>query len=653
LTEEAMMSAAPFRPAGPRPASAVLTELARLWEQAAHQAAKHGKQVTQKQLAREARVPLATVNSWATGTSSPRNLDQLSAAGSVLALWAGEPPLTAREWSRLIQADQAIRAAASGASGAPAFGCPLPEVMDPFALGVHRPIEIDESSAGRLPPLPPYVRRDHDVRLDAVVAQTSMGCSAIAVLVGGSSTGKTRACWEAIQRLPRQWRLWHPFAPTWPEAVLAALDQVERYTVVWLNETRHYLLHAGLGERVAAGLRTLLGDPARGPVLVLGTLWPEHWDTLTRTAVPGEPDSHAQARALLTGADIAVPESFGGPELQALQDAAPTDARLAQAVAEAEDGRVTQYLAGVPELLARYRNAPAIARGLIHAAMDAHRIGYGPALPRAFLETAAPGYLTSLEWDNTGEHWLEQALAYTAAPCKGVRGPLSRMRPVPGDREAREAERYRLADYLAQASHDRDGPLPPSTFWKALPRQLDPVSPLAFVALLRRARSSGTPGERVSPLAARAAVSSSIAGPRSIGILLRELHKTGEHEAAAVLGERASRHDYTDTQGVVFLLEDLAEVGHIKTLSKLARRSAASVELSEPRAVAHFLLTLVRLGPGDAVDKLLARDPAAHVGISDPKGIADLELMLREVCAHKAADTLIKRASAKTPEARG
>jgi hypothetical protein len=53
------------------------------------------------------------------------------------------------------------------------------------------------------------------------------------------------------------------------------------------------------------------------------------------------------------------------------------------------------------------------------------------------------------------------------------------------------------------------------------------------------------------------------------------------------------------------------------------------------------------------VDKLLARDPAAHVGISDPKGIADLELMLREVCAHKAADTLIKRASAKTPEARG
>ena len=53
--------------------------------------------------------------------------------------------------------------------------------------------------------------------------------------------------------------------------------------MVWLNEAQFYLdpAEAGLGERVAAGLRELLRDPARAPVLVLATLWPGFWDTLT------------------------------------------------------------------------------------------------------------------------------------------------------------------------------------------------------------------------------------------------------------------------------------------------------------------------------------------------------------------------------------
>ena len=97
----------------------------------------------------------------------------------------------------------------------------------------------------------------------------------------------------------------------------------------------------------------------------------------------------------------------------------------------AQDGQVIQFLAGAPELLARYRNAPPAAAALIHAAMDARRLGMGIGLPQAFLEAAAPGYLTDAEWDALGEDWLEQALAYTAVPCKGVRGPLTRIRPRP------------------------------------------------------------------------------------------------------------------------------------------------------------------------------------------------------------------------------
>jgi len=43
---------------------------------------------------------------------------------------------------------------------------------------------------------------------------------------------------------------------------------------VWLNEAQFYLdpAEAGLGERVAAGLRELLRDLGRAPVLVLATI---------------------------------------------------------------------------------------------------------------------------------------------------------------------------------------------------------------------------------------------------------------------------------------------------------------------------------------------------------------------------------------------
>ena len=304
-------------------------------------------------------------------------------------------------------------------------------------LEVHRPVIVDSAGAD-LPVLPPYIRRDHDADLAGVAAGAAGGRSAMAVLVGGSSTGKTRACWEAVHLLPPAWRLWHPFDPTRPEAVLAELPRVGPRTVVWLNETQLYLDTTGdTGERVAAALRTLLTDPDQAPVLVLGTLWPSHWDTLTRDGA-----AHEQARVVLAGTDIPVPPVFTEPALQDLQRAAACDVRLA-AAADAQDGQVTQYLAGVPELLARYRHAPAAAKALIHAAMDARRLGHRTALPHALIEAAAPAYLTDTEWDALGEDWLEQALAYTATPCKGVSGPLTRIRPRPARPGSRDGNDQR------------------------------------------------------------------------------------------------------------------------------------------------------------------------------------------------------------------
>lgn len=136
-------------------------------------------------------------------------------------------------------------------------GVPLAEVTDPFALEVHRPVQPEDAPPG-LPLLPSYVPREHDEVLGRVVRAAAGGRSGIAVLVGGSSTGKTRACWEVLALLRDQdpaWRLWHPIDPSRPDAALRELAGIGPRTVVWLNEAQFYLDPAdgGLGERVAAG----------------------------------------------------------------------------------------------------------------------------------------------------------------------------------------------------------------------------------------------------------------------------------------------------------------------------------------------------------------------------------------------------------------
>ena len=226
----------------------------------------------------------------------------------------------------------------NAAEAAGPAGWPLSEVTDPFDLEVHRPVQPEDAPPG-LPVLPPYVPREHDQVLGQVVRAAADGRSGIAVLVGGSSTGKTRACWEALAPLRDQdppWRLWHPIDPTRPDAALRELPGIGSRTVVWLNEAQFYLdpAEAGLGERVAAGLRELLRDPARAPVLVLATLWPEFWDALTARLAGGD-DRHAQARDLLAGHDIAVPAALTPAQMRQLAGA--EDPRLALAAAAAQE----------------------------------------------------------------------------------------------------------------------------------------------------------------------------------------------------------------------------------------------------------------------------------------------------------------------------
>ncbi|URM98408.1 hypothetical protein LUW76_30940 [Actinomadura madurae] len=325
-----------------------------------------------------------------------------------------------------------------------------------------------------------YVCRAHDQVLAETVSHARKGRSRMLVLVGSSSTGKTRACWEAVQPLAAEgWLLWHPYDPTRAEAALTDLERVAPHTVIWLNEAQHYLGDFQAGERIAAALHTLLTGPSRRPILVLGTLWPEYEDQYTAIPRPGSPDRYSRTRELLAGRTVTVPDTFD-------QDALGTAARLAQngdrLLADAltrtrVDGRVAQDLAGAPELLRRYEHGAPAVRALLEAAMDARRLGIRVHLSQMFLTDAATDYLTDNDWGQLTNDWAEAAYADLARPVHGKQVPLgptnfrpTRYPPMSPPLASATAQpttpMLRLADYLEQHGRaTRHLLCPPASFW--------------------------------------------------------------------------------------------------------------------------------------------------------------------------------------------
>ena len=579
---------------------------ARLAELGTFKAERLGKEPSDRTLAARARLSPTTIGVWLSGNRFPDDVDQLvtvvraiASAARVRRILAPDGLLDTEWWIEAHAAEKRRRDARRPDTGAP--GRPLTEWTDPFALEVHPPVQA-EDPAQELPDLPPYIPRDHDEKLAEVVRAARDGRSGIAVLVGGSSTGKTRACWEILSTLDipnGSWRLWHPLSATPAAVALRDLPLIAPNTVIWLNEAQRYLdTRDRRGEDLAASLRELLRDRARGPVLILATLWPDDWNTLT---VPpprrGEPDPHAQARELLTGHRILVPPAFTKQELRTLAES--SDPRLHQAAEFASDGKVTQFIAGVPELMSRYETAPAPAAALIHAAMDARRLGMGVAIGKSFLVSAAPSYLDDFEWETLDDDWLEQALKYTGKPCKGTRGPLSPIRPRPG--QPAEGPACRLADYLEQhGRRERRAVVPPLGFWVACEALADP-------------------GEL-----------------RALGDAAWEC---GLHRQAARLYKRAAV--LGDAEALALLIERLQELG--PGADRPAWRLAETVSLNDPRALARLLWRLAYAGAADQVSALLERGLVDRVQLDDPEGIALLLDVLQRTPHEKHIDVLLAR----------
>ncbi|MFJ3867651.1 hypothetical protein [Streptomyces nigra] len=464
----------------------------------------------------------------------------------------------------------------SGAPGRP-IGQWEPHELEVHPAGPGSALSPDEPATRALPG---YVLREHDQVLAEAVRDVAAGRSRIVVLVGTSSTGKTRACWEAVQPLSEKgWRLWHPFDPTRAEAALEELCRVEPRTVVWLNEAQHYLGDQAAGERISAAVHQLLIDEERGPVLVLGTLWPEYARQYTALPNPGREDPHSRVRELLAGRTLAVPEAF---DTAALATAAALaeggDWLLADALTRARGSRrITQDLAGAPELLRRYEQATAPARALLDTAMDARRLGVGLHLPQAFLTDAALGYLTDADHDQLPDDWPQRAFAELAEPVHGKQAPLRRVNPrtprrspTPTTKAPRPAPpagpAFRLADYLEQHGRTtRDHQCPGDSFWHAAHARLTDPDDLHILALAaeRRHRLQWAHHLRLR---------ANHYHPDAPLHLAREREEAGDREGAEALYREAADHGSTEALWQLAVIQE--EAGDREGAEALARQAA-------------------------------------------------------------------------------
>lgn len=413
-------------------------------------------------------LPRGTLSGWFSGTNLP------STAGLVsLLLVCGISAEQVPAWEIAL-----IRARAQP-GGTPVDG------WDPIALGVHRAIHADPTTPDGAPRpgtssvevLTPYVNRRHDRELRAALAEIAeRERNGMILLLGRSSTGKTRACVEGLRETALS--CWSLRSPKTGEQLLDLLaDGLPPGLVVWLNEARSYL-EGPVGREVAIALRELLSSTAApNPVAVIGTMSLDQWDELTRQAQSGErnqPDPYLEVRELLRAwvTQIDVPDNFNTAntgDREKLHFTAARDARLEIALKTGGPKlHVIQVLAGGPLLLNRYRTRlVAPAKAVLTAAMDARRIGYTAPLSAAMLEAAATGYL---EPENTMS--FAEALAAVVYEDNGVQALI----PVRTRVGFGQPDAYRLHDYLVEHALGprRRDPIPGSVWAAAAAHARDP-----------------------------------------------------------------------------------------------------------------------------------------------------------------------------------
>ncbi|MFD8381201.1 hypothetical protein ACFV2X_22065 [Streptomyces sp. NPDC059679] len=615
--------------------------------------------------------------------------DQVLALVVLWASWAGEAA-DERWWREQLERARTEHAAARRSPPGPPQQPgedPTQTVTTagPAVLEVHRAAlpHTEKGPAPALPELTPYLPRAHDIAIrSALTPALDGGPSVLVMLTGDSSTGKTRALYEALCDLAPH----HPLLrPRTAVELLHLLDtgRVTAGVVLWLNETQRHL-YGHDSEQAAAALLQLLHT--RPGVVAVGTLWPDpYWADLAATGAPEDPHSHA--RALLTAtvthridvtSTLAEDERARWRELADRQD----DRRLAAALkAGAADGRVVQHLSGGPELLAAYQRGPGdpytpVDHALITAALDARRLGHHAPIPAALLADAADGALTDRTRPGDPD-WAEHALTAlstgerhdgTRTDIRRALTPLTALRSRGGT-----PAHYEPADYLDQHTRLlRVDQLGTPSLWQGLldhttdPADLARLADAAWertlyrqaVLLGRKAVAAGAPGASATllhrlatlddpsvPRAARwIAAHTDLSSPKTVDSLLGRFRHAGAEEGVAVLlGRRPQDHlDLADPLHITFLLEELRETGAEEAVRTVVHRIVTEAPITDTVG-ATFLLEWLREAGEDKAAEAVARQVADHADLTDPHAAAGMLRSLARLGTGEAAAVLARR----------
>ena len=528
--------------------------------------------------------------------------------------------------------------AGGGRTGVASSGKPVGR-WDPVELGVHRVI------GGGL--MPAYIERPHDQLLRAVL-DPAVAASRLVVVRGPSSSGKSRAAYEAVAVRLADWRLDYPLDPG---ALVARLEAgIPARTVLWLGELRQYADADG-GPKALGRLADLLQGEGN---LVVTTMWHEHWNAYidAARAGPGAADPAGTAGRLLMGLPqltdpalvdparggvIDVPLEFTGAQIAtAAVIGDPVLAEAAAAAADAgQEGRIAQYLAGVPDLLDRYAGlgGDPYGQAVITAAMDATRFGHASPLPATLVLDAAVGYLTDPQRTVSVARWRDPALVWAAAELNGA---VRALRPVP-PATGTGIVGYQVADYLDQHSHSaRLDKIGPPSLWDALITYTAAVNDLTRLGHAAEDRGLY---RHAAALWGKATAQGSVDGARC---LVRLLHHVGSDEIVGAARLAATNASLNDLYEIYDLMWELRETGADDAVDILARRAAAGAALDDLPAVAAIVSALQDSGATDAVAEL-ARRAADYARVDDPEAITDLLETLHEAGASEAVQSLIRR----------
>ncbi|MEU6823325.1 hypothetical protein ABZ921_22045 [Streptomyces atriruber] len=474
------------------------------------------------------------------------------------------------------------------------------------------------------PALTPYLSRDHDHALrEYLESAVSGGPSALGVLTGDSSTGKTRALYEAVLAVAPDRRLLRP--PTARALLdLIAAGEVGGGCVLWLNEVQRILLDRE-GNDAAVELTTVLQE--QPGIVAVATLWEDpYWRRFTAQGRDDDPARHT--RLLLTGAHarrFRVPRRLTPEELDEWRQLARDreDARLHSAGrAGAADGQVVQHLSGGPELLDAYLSGPeghftAREHALVTAALDARRLGHQTPPGGDLLAAAADA---SLAPHHRASHadWAGPDLA---ALTDGVRGDGSRadirstLTPLRAVRESAGARpRYEPADYLLQhTAPPHAAPAGTAALWEALIGHTHDTEDLHRLQAAAWRRGLFRYALRLDRRAA-------LAG--SDDAYVRILERTRRHPDAARAAVWVAAHvDPSDGRVVEELLTELHAAGVQEAVDTLARRVVGAADPADVQAVGELALRLAAQGVTAEVVDALVDSLAAHVDRTGPEHI--------------------------------